>query len=214
MSGADDVHGADPSQPGDSDDTVDSVETGTHDLNWNVPVWSIAPLAVIVIGLLVAAFGFSALLWSLVPFAVLIAAVTVIDLRELRVPNRITGPAALAAVPAILLASLADWPDVSLTRAVAGAAVMGGVYFVMAMIYPAGMGFGDVKLAPLLGAQLGLFGWIPLVRGLILAFFLVGPVAIVLLLLRKAGRSTGLPFAPFMCVGALIALLLEGWVNR
>lgn len=191
----------------------DNVGTG-HDLNVEVPAWIMAPLAMIAAGLLIAAFGVNALLWSFVPFAALIASVTIIDLRELRVPNRITGPAAIAALPVLLLASLADWPDLSLVRALLGAAAMGAFYLVLALIYPAGMGLGDVKLAPLLGAQLALFGWVPFVRGLILAFFCIGPVAIVLLLLRRAGRKTGLPFAPFMCAGALAALLLEGWLHR
>lgn len=198
-------------QPGDEREPEDGRAEEGHDLNVEVPVWLMVPIATIAAALLIAAFGFNALLWSLVPFAVLIAAVTVIDLRELRVPNRITGPGAIVAVPAIALASLADWPDLSLRRAVIGALVMGAAYLLLALINPAGMGLGDVKLAPLLGAQLALFGWVPFVRGLVLAFFIVGPVAIVLLLARKAGRSTGLPFAPFMCAGALTALLLEGW---
>ena len=180
-----------------------------HDIAWPVPLWTIVPLALALTVLMAWRFGASLMLVSVVPLMGMLAAITVIDLRELRVPNAILRPAAVVAVPAIVIASFADWSDLSLIRAVLGALAMGAVYFVMALINPAGMGMGDVKLAPFLGAQLALFGWIPLVRGLFLAFLIVGPVAILLLLFRRAGAKTGLPFAPFMAAGTIAALVLE-----
>jgi len=180
-----------------------------HDLHWPVPLWTQIPLAGAICAALAWAFGADRVLVLLVPFAVLLSAITVIDLRELRVPNRLLAPAAAAALPLLLVAASSTWPDLSLARALLGAAAMGAVYFTLAMIHPAGMGFGDVKLAPLIGATLALFGWVPFVRGLFLAFLIVGPVAIILLLLQRAGAKTGLPFAPFMAAGAIVALILE-----
>lgn len=168
------------------------------------------PLIAALCALMVYAFGWSRTLFSSLPFVALLGAITVIDLRELRVPNKLVGPAAIVGVPLLLIASTADWPDVSFGRALLGALALGGGYFLLAMIYPAGMGFGDVKLSPIIGAQLALFGWVPFWRGLLGAFLLVGPVAILLLLLRRARVGTGLPFAPFMAAGAVLALTLEG----
>ena len=103
--------------------------------------------------LMVAAFGASRTLFSLLPFVVLLGAVTVIDLRELRVPNKLVGPAALIGLPLLLIASTAGWSDLSFGRALVGAAGMGAGYFVLALIYPAGMGLGDVKLSPIIGCS-------------------------------------------------------------
>ena len=189
---------------------VDGAET--HDLNWPLPTWTMVPLIGAFGLLMVLAFGASRTLFSLLPFVALLGAVTVIDLRELRVPNKLVGPAAILGVPLLLIASTADWADLSFGRALLGAAGMGAGYFLLALIYPAGMGLGDVKLSPIIGAQLALFGWVPFWRGLLGAFLIVGPVAILLLLLRKAGKQTGLPFAPFMGAGAVAALALEGFV--
>lgn len=198
----------DPGTPKTADG--DSTEPEVDDLAWPIPMFTMVPLALAFGAALVWAFGSDRVLVSLLPFAGLLAAITIIDLRELRVPNKLVGPGAALAVPLLLVASTSDWPDVSFWRAVLAGLVMFAAYFLLAMIYPAGMGLGDVKLSPIIGAQLGLFGWIPFVRGVLAAFFLVGPVAIVLLLLRKAGAKTGLPFAPFMAFGAIIALVLEG----
>ena len=169
------------------------------------------PLAAALCLLMVWAFGASLTLVSLLPFVVVLAAITVIDLRELRVPNKLVMPSAVLAVPLLVIASAADWPDLSLGRALLGALIMGAGYFSLALISPAGMGLGDVKLSPIIGAQLAFFGWQPLFRGVIAAFLFVGPVALLLLALRRAGTKTGLPFAPFMAAGAVAALLLEGF---
>lgn len=188
-----------------------AASVGVDDLNWPIPEATMLPLAAIFVAAMVWAFGFDRVLIVLVPFVVLLAAITVIDLRELRVPDRLVAPAAIVAVPLLAIAATSPWPDLSLWRAIAAGAAMGFGYFVLAIVHPAGMGLGDVKLSPIIGAQLGLFGWIPTVRGVLLAFLLVGPVALLLLLVKKAKAQSGLPFAPFMALGAIGALLLEGF---
>jgi leader peptidase (prepilin peptidase)/N-methyltransferase len=185
------------------------ISVGKNDIAWPVPVVSMYPLAAALSGLMVWAFGLDWVLVSLIPFVIFLSATTVIDLRELRIPDKLTKPAAVAAVPLLALSLLSEWDDISLVRALLGALAMGAFYFTLFFIYPAGMGFGDVKLAPIIGAQLGLFGWVPEVRGLIAAYFIVGPVAVLLLIFGRARMKTEFPFGPFMAIGAIVALVLH-----
>lgn len=204
-----------PDEPAERPDT-ESPDSDIEDLALSVPMAVIPLLAVALAALMWAGFGNDRLLVSVVPFVLLLAAITVIDLRELRVPNKLTGPAALAALPLLLLASTSDWSDLSIGRALLGALAYGSFYFVIWFVYPPGMGFGDVKLAPIIGAQLGLFGWVPLVRSLLLAHLVSGLVAVAIILIGLATRGrwrfrTAFPFAPFMVIGAIAALTLEAF---
>jgi len=191
-------------------ETGDQPESvGENDIAWPVPVVTMYPLAAVLSGVMLWAFGIDWVLVSVIPFVVFLSAMTVIDLRELRIPDKLTRPASVAAIPLLGLSSLTDELDVSLVGALLGALVMGAFYFILFFIYPAGMGFGDVKLAPIIGAQLGFFGWIPAARGVIAAYLIVGPIAILLLVFGRAHRKTGFPFGPFMAAGSVVALVLE-----
>jgi leader peptidase (prepilin peptidase)/N-methyltransferase len=70
------------------------------------------------------------------------------------------------------------------------------------------MGFGDVKLAGVLGLYLGWLGWGPLAVGAFLAFLLGGVLGALLMALGKAGRKSAIPFGPWMLAGALIAVFV------
>ena len=191
-------------------ETGDQPESvGENDIAWPVPVVTMYPLAAVLSGVMLWAFGVDWVLVSVIPFVVFLSAMTVIDLRELRIPDKLTRPASVAAIPLLGLSFLTDGLDVSLVGALLGALVMGAFYFILFFIYPAGMGFGDVKLAPIIGAQLGFFGWIPAARGVIAAYLIVGPIAILLLVFGRAHRKTGFPFGPFMAAGSVVALVLE-----
>jgi leader peptidase (prepilin peptidase) / N-methyltransferase len=87
------------------------------------------------------------------------------------------------------------------------AAVMYGVYFALCFAYPAGMGFGDVKLAGVLGLFTAWLGWGVWAVGLFLGFFLGGLFGAALIALRRGGRKTAVPFGPFMLAGVLVAVL-------
>ncbi len=84
-----------------------------------------------------------------------------------------------------------------------GALGASGFLFVAAIAYPAGMGMGDVKLALLLGAMLGYLVGVGLMIGMVAAL-----VPSVYLLARHgaAARKMGIPFAPFLAFGAIVAL--------
>lgn len=140
-------------------------------------------------------------------FGAISVALFMIDLDTRRLPNAIVLPS--YAVGAVLLgaAGLIDLRPEQLIGAAIGAAALFVFYFVLAFAYPGGMGFGDVKLAGVLGLFLGWLGWGPLVVGAFAAFLLGGVFSIVLVRVRGAGRKTAIPFGPWMIVGAFVGVL-------
>ena len=133
-------------------------------------------------------------------------ALALIDLDTHKLPNAIVLPAYGVGLVLLGGASIVASDGESIIRGVIGMAAMFIAYLVMALIYPGGMGFGDVKLAGVLGLFLGWLGLGPLFVGAFAAFFLGGIFALVLVLFRKAGRKTGIPFGPWMLVGAWVGV--------
>jgi leader peptidase (prepilin peptidase) / N-methyltransferase len=124
--------------------------------------------------------------------------ITLIDLDHRIIPNRITGPAAIAALVVI---DALD-PDF-LLEAVIGAVAGGGFFFIAAVLYPRGMGMGDVKLAGVLGLYLG-----RAVAPAILIALVAGVVLGAAIIARKGaveGRKTAVPFGPFLALGGIVA---------
>ena len=127
--------------------------------------------------------------------------ITLIDLDRRIIPNVITGPAAIAAVIAILALDIDFLPE-ALTAAAAG----GGFFLVAAMLYPSGMGMGDVKLAGMLGLYLG-----KAVAPAVLIALIGGVVVGAAIIARKGaaeGRKTAVPFGPFLALGGMIAFFV------
>lgn len=133
-------------------------------------------------------------------------ALALIDLDTRRLPNAIVLPA--YPVTLLLLAaaswSVGDWG--ALLRAVVGGAALYAFYFALMVAVPKGMGFGDVKLAGILGACLAWLGWGALAVGAFAAPILGGLFAVVLLLAGRAHRKTGIPFGPWMLLGAALGI--------
>ncbi|MFG2643053.1 prepilin peptidase [Streptomyces sp. NPDC048370] len=139
------------------------------------------------------------------PLAVLLATV---DVRVHRLPDPLTLPLA-AATPLLLLgAELLPYDAGSWFHALLGGLALGGGYFVLFLIRPSGMGFGDVKLALSLGAALGWYGWGVLFAGTFAGFLLGSLYGLGLVLARRGSRKSAIPFGPFMIGGALLGLLL------
>jgi leader peptidase (prepilin peptidase) / N-methyltransferase len=127
--------------------------------------------------------------------------ITIIDLRERIIPNRITGPAAVAAI----VLGLALDPDGQVERLVAGAAAA-GFFLVAALVHPGGMGMGDVKLAGVMGLYLG-----RAVAPAILIALIAGTLVGLVIMARvgvAAGRKTGVPFGPFLALGGVVAAVV------
>ncbi|MGP4044791.1 prepilin peptidase [Streptomyces sp. 2A115] len=144
----------------------------------------------------------------LAPLGVLLA---VVDFKVQRLPDALTLSLAGAAL-ALLAAAAAgpehagDWPT-----ALYGALALGGGYFVLFLINPNGMGFGDVKLALGLGAVLGWYGWGAVLLGTFAGFLFGGLYGMGLIVIRRAGRKTSIPFGPFLIAGAFVGLLIGAY---
>jgi len=127
--------------------------------------------------------------------------VALIDLEHRIIPNKITLPAAVAAVAIGCALDLRGVPE----QLIAGVGA-GGFLLFFALAYPRGMGMGDVKLAAVLGLFLGRS-----VAVAILVAVLLGTVVGGLLMARvgvEKGRKTAVPFGPFLALGGVIALLV------
>lgn len=138
------------------------------------------PLVEAATGALFAAFGARfAESWALPAYLLLAAglvAISLIDLEHLVIPNRIVYPLGFASAALLTLASAGehDWP--ALGRAGLGGLVAFGAFYLLWFLAPKAMGFGDVRLAAVLGLHLGWLGWGALGLGMFLPF-LVGSLA-------------------------------------
>lgn len=137
-------------------------------------------------------------------------ALALIDLDVHRLPDSIVLPAYLVGGLLLAAAGILSGDPAALLRAAIGAAAMFLLYLALALAYPGGMGFGDVKLAGVLGLFLGFLGWGELVVGAFAAFVLGGLFSVVLLLARKASRRSGIPFGPWMLAGAWVGVVAGG----
>lgn len=137
-------------------------------------------------------------------------ALALIDLDVKRLPNVIVLPSYGVAAVLLAFGTLGDADGQDMLRAALGMVALYGFYFLLALIYPSGMGFGDVKLAGVLGLYLGYLGWAEVLVGGFLGFLFGGVVGGALMAARRAGRKSSIPFGPFMLAGALVAILWGG----
>lgn len=140
-------------------------------------------------------------------FAAIAVALSLIDLDTKKLPNAIVLPSYPVALALLLLPAALDPAWDSYVRALLGAVALFAFYFLLAFVYPAGMGFGDVKLAGVIGLYLGWLGWGPLIVGAFLGFLLGAVVGGGLMVARRAKMKTAIPFGPFMLLGAWLAVV-------
>lgn len=139
-------------------------------------------------------------------FAAISIALTLIDLDTRRLPNAIVLPSYLVAGVLFAVASLVDGGWEPLLRAGVGMGVLYLFYALLRLVKPGAMGGGDVKLAGVIGLYLGWIGWPALIVGGFSAFLLGGLFGVVLLVTRRAQRSTAIPFGPWMIFGAWVGI--------
>jgi leader peptidase (prepilin peptidase) / N-methyltransferase len=129
-------------------------------------------------------------------FCSVLVALSAIDIEHRIVPNRIVMPSFVVVL--VAQTAIAPSPEWAL-----GAVAASGFLLAAALAYPSGMGMGDVKLALLLGAMLGRNVAVGLMLGLLFALV---PAAILALRHGARARKMALPFAPFLALGAVVAL--------
>jgi prepilin signal peptidase PulO-like enzyme (type II secretory pathway) len=137
---------------------------------------------------------------SLLLVALLVCTAT--DLLRYRVPNAITYPGTVLALVATVLL-----PDANATNAALAALLGGGVFLVMAVVTRGGLGLGDVKLAMLIGAALGLPA---AYQALALGIVVGGLVILGLFLVGAVTRRQAVPYAPFLALAAVVVMLTQG----
>ncbi len=167
-------------------------------------------LVVVTAALFVLVTMFLGLSWQLPAYLFLagVAVVlTVIDLRHHLLPNAVVLPALGIGVLLLALAAAGENAWGALLRAVLGALLLFVLYLVLALVSPAGLGMGDVKLAAVLGLFLGFQGWGALFVGAVLASVVGMVVGIVVLASRRGGLRSDVPFGPSMLAGALVAVI-------
>jgi leader peptidase (prepilin peptidase)/N-methyltransferase len=163
-------------------------------------------LTAVVFAALAAKFDFSAVLPAYLYLGAICVALALIDLDTKRLPDVITLPSYPVGLVLLGLAAAFDGSWSPLIRGLLGCLAMYAFYFLLTVIHPGGMGFGDVKLAGVLGLFTGFLGWGAWTVALFAGFFIGGVVSIGLVLAGRAGRKSRVPHGPFMVLGALLAV--------
>jgi leader peptidase (prepilin peptidase)/N-methyltransferase len=138
--------------------------------------------------------------------AAISVALAAIDLETQTLPNAIVLPAYLIMIAVLGASSLISGDLAALLRGGIGLFGLFAAYYLMALVYRGGMGFGDVKLAGVLGFAMAWLGWGVFAVGAFAPFILGGIFAIILVLSTKAGRKTRVPFGPWMLLGAWVGI--------
>lgn len=194
---------------------------------WRAPVIDLGAAAVL--AALAGRVGAEPHLAALLVFGAALVVVTVIDLDHYRIPDRVVFPTLAASGALLVVAALAlDLVD-GLWGAAVGAVAYFGFLFLFFVVSPSGMGFGDVKLALLLGLHLGWMGMLTTVDGELVTGGLFDALGLTLIgallgsvlgtvagvgALALRGRRAHFPFGPALCLGALLAIVFSDQLVR
>jgi leader peptidase (prepilin peptidase) / N-methyltransferase len=177
----------------------------------------LAGLAAVGCGLAGLGVGLAAALPAYLWFGLAASLLTVVDVQHHRLPNRIVYPTYAAGLLLLALAAaLGGWP--AYLRGVAAMALLYALFLLLALVSPGALGFGDVKLAGLLGLYLGYLGAGRLALGLAAGVLLGAVAAVALLVVGRAGWRTQLAYGPALLAGSVLAVgvgqpLLDGYLR-
>jgi leader peptidase (prepilin peptidase)/N-methyltransferase len=147
-------------------------------------------------------------------FFVCLVSISVIDSQRQIIPNYIVYPTIFASVPLLALAALIQGEWDRFGQAMLGATLAWLALFLIHMISPGGMGFGDVRLAFVLGLFLGWISLSHVVTGLFLGVVIISVVGVVLAVLRLRSLQEHIAFGPFLAVGSTLAVYLGESIIR
>jgi leader peptidase (prepilin peptidase)/N-methyltransferase len=147
--------------------------------------------------------------WRTPAFCVLMAGLvglTLIDLRTRRLPREITYWTAAIGTPLLVVDALVTHQPRRIWMMALGAVISLVIMWLIYALSRGGMGDGDVRLAPLLGAYLGYLnpGIAPI--GLFFGFLTGAVVGVAILIAKRGGRRTMVPFGPFLALGTVLAI--------
>ena len=174
-----------------------------------------ALVAVAVDAAIGARLGDAPVTWVLALVVPVLVALAVVDWRTRLLPRLVVLPVTGVLVVLALGEWLVQRDTHVLVRTLLAMVVARSFFWILWFIRSAGMGFGDVRLAALLGLVLGRLGWNPWIVGLYGGLLLFGVFGLSLMLIRR-DRSTlkqAFPFGPFMIAGAVVGVLLNGSVR-
>ena len=149
--------------------------------------------------------------WVLPAYLVVTIALVVlavIDLEHFLLPNRIVYPLGFVSIGLFALAAAGDDNFDAYARGLLAGVIAFAIFFVLHIVSPRGMGFGDVKLSFVLGLSLGWLGWGEVFVGLFLGFLYGAFVGLALIVTRIRARDQALPFGPFLVAGTMTAILV------
>jgi leader peptidase (prepilin peptidase)/N-methyltransferase len=153
-------------------------------------------------------FGESWVLPAYLVFSAALVALSAIDLRLQRLPNRIIFPLALSSPALLGAAAILESDGDAWLRSLACGVGAFAVFTLLHLVSPRAMGFGDVKLSFILGLYLGWLGGGETVLGLLLGFVYGAVIGLLLLATRSRSRKDHIPFGPFLAAGAITAVLV------
>jgi leader peptidase (prepilin peptidase)/N-methyltransferase len=163
-------------------------------------------LSGVVFGATAAAVGWDFSLPGFFWFAAATLVLTLTDVDRKLIPNRITLPSGLIGGALLIVAGIADLAPERLLWMAIGSVGYTAFMTILALLVPGGLGFGDVKLAAILGGFLGYADPAYIAWGVIGAYVIGGAASLFLLITRIKSRKDTIPFGPYMVVGSYVAL--------
>lgn len=161
-------------------------------------------VSLILSGLVVLAIASLWLLPAYLVFLWTMILLTVTDLDTKLIPNRMLGPATVIGTVLLVAGHFMATRTGSLVDAAIGGVAYFAAMFLLALVARGGLGFGDVKLAFLIGIFVGYIGLGHVLLTGVSAFLIGGFVAGLLLVTRIRGRKDAIPFGPFMTTAAVL----------
>ena len=168
-------------------------------------IWALAAVGM---GVTTAAVGWNWLLPAHLVFIAVTTVLVVTDLDAKLLPNRVLYPGTIVITVLLAAGAVAEDSLTSFWNGLIAGAVYFGILFLIGVLNPRGMGFGDVKMAFVIGLVLGFWDWRVLAQALIFTGLIGGIPALFLLAFKKVSKDYEIPYGPAMILGAWIALFL------